>query len=85
MGEQQYRAQIAEFARLGRPELVRMTGQVRRGDSRRLIFIFAEMLCETLARCFGNVFSFSMNDKVVHCGFRRWHAIFLPSLSAYVK
>jgi 2-polyprenyl-3-methyl-5-hydroxy-6-metoxy-1,4-benzoquinol methylase len=41
MGEPQYQGQIAEFARLGAPEMGPMTGQVWREDPRRLVFVLA--------------------------------------------
>ncbi len=41
MGEAQYQGQIAEFNRLGPPELGPMTGQVWREDPRRLLFVLA--------------------------------------------
>jgi 2-polyprenyl-3-methyl-5-hydroxy-6-metoxy-1,4-benzoquinol methylase len=41
MGELQYKSQIAEFTRLGPPELGPMTGQVWREDPRRLVFLLA--------------------------------------------
>lgn len=41
MGEPQYQGQIAEFERLGPPEMGPMTGQVWRGDPRRLVFLLA--------------------------------------------
>jgi 2-polyprenyl-3-methyl-5-hydroxy-6-metoxy-1,4-benzoquinol methylase len=40
-GEAQYQGQIAEFARLGPPEMGPMTGQVWREDPRRLVFVLA--------------------------------------------
>jgi 2-polyprenyl-3-methyl-5-hydroxy-6-metoxy-1,4-benzoquinol methylase len=41
MGEAQYQGQIAEFNRLGPPEMGPMTGQVWREDPRRLVFLLA--------------------------------------------
>jgi 2-polyprenyl-3-methyl-5-hydroxy-6-metoxy-1,4-benzoquinol methylase len=41
MGEAQYQRQVAEFARLGPPEMGPMTGQVWREDPRRLVFLLA--------------------------------------------
>jgi 2-polyprenyl-3-methyl-5-hydroxy-6-metoxy-1,4-benzoquinol methylase len=41
MSEKQYRGQIAEFERLGPPEMGPMTGQVWREDPRRLVFLLA--------------------------------------------
>ena len=41
MAEAQYKGQIAEFTRLGPPELGPMTGQVWREDPRRLVFLLA--------------------------------------------
>ena len=41
MAEAQYKGQIAEFSRLGPPEMGPMTGQVWREDPRRLVFVLA--------------------------------------------
>jgi 2-polyprenyl-3-methyl-5-hydroxy-6-metoxy-1,4-benzoquinol methylase len=41
MPEAQYKGQIAEFTRLGPPELGPMTGQVWREDPRRMVFLLA--------------------------------------------
>jgi 2-polyprenyl-3-methyl-5-hydroxy-6-metoxy-1,4-benzoquinol methylase len=41
MGEPQYQGQIAEFRRLGPPEMGPMSGQVWREDPRRLVFLLA--------------------------------------------
>lgn len=41
MAEAQYQGQIDEFTRRGAPEMGPMTGQVWRGDPRRLVFLLA--------------------------------------------